>query len=250
MNGLYGKTLQKPRWEKTFFVNESSDWNEIFPKYYIREIDNTNFDGTWIIKGVAKDPILLEKAITKPTQLGCFVLAYSRRIMLKFIRNMDNFYYTDTDSLFVHNDDWEKSGIQKGKGLGFLKDELGENCKIIKAMFVSPKLYYVKYLCKKGEEIYVCEKVTGKGVKCDRSGVIPLFEKDFENMLRGETISVENKSVFKRFAWSLNNSERQKGTETFSVSIRDEKKNINKVKYRGREFDTEGNSVPVGYSNE
>jgi hypothetical protein len=58
---------------------------------------------------------LKEKPITKPTQLGAFVLAYSRLIMLGVIKQsnpyfdvdckeqIDNdFHYTDTDSLMGH----------------------------------------------------------------------------------------------------------------------------------------------------
>ena len=58
---------------------------------------------------------LKEKSITKPTQLGAFVLAYSRRIMLGVIKQsnpyfgidckeqIDNdWFYTDTDSLMGH----------------------------------------------------------------------------------------------------------------------------------------------------
>ncbi len=55
-----------------------------------------------------------------------------------------------------------------------------------------------------------------------------------------------------KVAWSLKTiSERQKVTKKrlMLISIRDEKKNINKVQHRGREFDAEGNSVPVDFSN-
>jgi hypothetical protein len=43
----------------------------------------------------------------------------------------------------------------------------------------------------------------GYSFEIERGIVWPLFESEFEKMLQGDTVKVENKSVFKRYAWSL-----------------------------------------------
>ena len=76
-----------------------------------------------------------ETKITKPCQLGAFVLAFSRRLMLTYIKTIDPtltkhvFTYTDTDSLHIKGEFSEKLfelGYVKDKAnskLGFLCSE-------------------------------------------------------------------------------------------------------------------------------
>ncbi|MFN9115934.1 MAG: DNA polymerase, partial [Bacteroidota bacterium] len=201
MNALYGKTIQKPRFDKIFFVNEGSDWNKILPNYYIESIDSDH--ESWIVNGSVKDPMMRQKAISKPAQLGAFVLAYSRRVMNNYFRELNpqseidkQFYYTDTDSIQVHREQAELIDLSK-KGLGYLSNDLGSNTKIVKGIWVAPKMYLLKYLSLEADgKVVLKEHRVGKGVKkFERK--IPLSEKDYNHMLSGGKISLVNKDVFK-----------------------------------------------------
>ena len=130
---MYGKTLQRAIFEQTQIIN---NYNELLNFY--KDYNVTNFD----FLGEGKNAKILmtgiiskqqETKINKPCQPGAFVLAYSRKIMLTYIKAIDPtlkthiFTYTDTDSLHI-----------KGKyaqilfDLGYIKDkdnsELGYLC--------------------------------------------------------------------------------------------------------------------------
>ena len=92
----------------------------------------------------------------KPRQLGMFILAYSRRIMNAYYKIFNDLnilvYYTDTDSMYIHNNDFIKSKITlpKNKTLGLFSDDL-DGGKIIKMICVAPKLYAYLYINEAGE---------------------------------------------------------------------------------------------------
>jgi len=261
MNGLYGKTIQRPRYEKTFFIKEGSDWNKILPKYYITSIDSASFDDIWIVTGEIKDPVKRAEAITKPSQLGAFVLAYSRRIMLEKIKAMNpheeiskQFYYTDTDSLQVHQSILKEAGIPiNGKKLGELSNDLLKDgmleVKIIRGVWVAPKMYTLQYIAKMEDGTFALkEHRVGKGVK-KINNVIPFTLENYEHMSWGGTIEITNKDIFKRFDYKLNNKEKERGTNFFSIAIRDMPKELNKTPWCGRDF-IGNDSVPIGYEIE
>lgn len=260
MNSLYGKTIQKPRIEKTFYITKESDWYEIYPKYHIDTIDSKSFDNCWVVKCTSKNEQDIEKAISKPAQLGTFVLAYSRQVMMNYIYQLnplqnksEDFFYTDTDSLQCHISQANNIDMSQ-KGLGFLSDDLkGRNPKIFSARWVSPKLYILRYLTieKEGDEdvVMLREHRVGKGVK-KTDGIIPLNKEQYNTMTEGGVVKLEPQEKFYRKSYKmLNKKEIERGTENFTVSIRleDKPKTLNRIPFCGREFDSEGNSVPIGY---
>ncbi len=253
MNGLYGKFLQKSRFDKVLFVSEKSDWNKIIPNYYVEEIDDYSFKNQAVIYCSLKDPSKREKNIKKPNYLGAFVLAYSRKIMIECYKKLNpnneiekDIHYTDTDSLQVHNKIFKESGIVCGKKLGDLSNDLGDTAKIINAIYVAPKMYILKYLKReKDGSITLNEHRVGKGVKKVNNS-IPLDSDTYMKMMNGETYEIENKDVFTRFAYKMNSKEKEKGTDYFSIAIRECKKILNKTPWAGRYF-IEGDSVPIGY---
>ena len=265
MNSLYGKTIQRPRIEKTFYVSKRSDWNKILPNYYIDTIDSHSFEDTWIVKATPKDQQLVEKAISKPAQFGSFILAYSRRIMMDYIEKLNpnqeklkQFFYTDTDSLQCHISQANNIDLTQ-EGLGFMTNDLGKSAKIIEGIWVSPKMYLLRYLVEENGVVLYKEHRVGKGVKKDKGyeikkgirkdkGIIPLAQEDYKTMLDGNSKEIKNKDVFKRFTYRVNKSEREKGTKFFSVSIRDDVKVLNRTLWAGRVFDENLNSVPIGYT--
>jgi len=255
MNGLYGKMLQKPKNEKTFYLTKHSDWDKIIPKYYIKLIDTETFNDTWIITGECKDPVILDKNITKPTQLGVFVLSYSRRIMMDYFDKLGalyekekGIYYTDTDSIQIHG---SQLNFDLGKEIGMLSDDLspsGCKSKIVQAVWVAPKMYMLKYLQlqKDGKTVLLISHKVGKGVKkVERK--IPITDEQYLNMLNGDPLAIENKDVFNRIYLKVNSKQVAKGIDPFSIAIVNQKKIINKKAWDGRVFDESGNSVPIGY---
>jgi hypothetical protein len=91
--------------------------------------------------------------VKDPVHLNAFILAYSRVIMNRCINAFDGFtdwnktfYYTDTDSIYIHINQLKE--LQRkmpdiiGKNLGNLHDDIKEveGGKIIRAIFIRPKL--------------------------------------------------------------------------------------------------------------
>ena len=119
LNAMYGKTLQKAIYENTTIIN---NYNELLDFY--RNFDITNFsildDNKILMTGLAKEK---NEKITKPCQLGAFVLSYSRKIMLTYMKAIDPtlkrhvFTYTDTDSLHIRGSD-----VDTLRSLGYIKD--------------------------------------------------------------------------------------------------------------------------------
>ena len=105
MNSLYGVQIRRDIIESYYCKSET--WMKT-------ELDENVLDywklpnGNYIVK-MKKDDGLDDDCdikITLPAVLGAFILANSRRIMNKFIREINGFYendtyYTDTDSLYI-----------------------------------------------------------------------------------------------------------------------------------------------------
>ena len=65
------------------------------------------------------DESMSKKCISQPCQLGSFILPHSKRLKNVVLLVLDVFknneiHYEDTDSLYIHNDDYENL---KSKGL-------------------------------------------------------------------------------------------------------------------------------------
>lgn len=120
-----------------------------------------------------------EVKVSKPLQLGCFILSYARVLMSKYLSQIGcstvaplggyqlkshSYYYTDTDALVLENNAVETTeegcfASMFGSDLGKLEDEL-KGGKIIRASFLAPKSYCIEYI--KDNKIYT--KVRCKGV--------------------------------------------------------------------------------------
>ena len=130
-----------------------------------------------------------EKAIKHPSHLGVFILAYSKVIMNDLIFHMhgfdhwDNaFYYTDTDSLIIHASLLKMIPSELlGNDLGQAHDDV--NGKIIRAVFVRPKLYCLEILSSNG---YIKYHKRCKGIPSKNVDSITI--EDFYSMIRDETV--------------------------------------------------------------
>ena len=88
---------------------------------------------------------------TMPSHLGSFILSNSKRIMNNFIRVIDGFknnniYYTDTDSLYIHKENWDvldKAGLI-GNNLCQGKNDY-KSGGIFYGLFLAPKIKYTLF---------------------------------------------------------------------------------------------------------
>ena len=85
---------------------------------------------------------------TMPSHFGSFILSHSKRLMDDVIKQIDgfynnSFYYTDTDSLYIHKKYWSTLVAKGfvGKSLGLGKNDYGDSG-IFYAWFLAPKTKY------------------------------------------------------------------------------------------------------------
>ena len=147
MNSLYGEQIRKDIKEN--FACKSEMWME--SEYDERVKDYWKISGINYIVKMIDDPGLedeVKKLNTRPLHLGSFVLSNSKRIMNNFIHAINglytkDFYYTDTDSLYIENKHWDKldnAGLV-GKGLLQGKNDY-KGGGIFYGLFLAPKIKY------------------------------------------------------------------------------------------------------------
>jgi len=192
--------------------------------------------------------------IKDPAHLSAFILAYSKVIMNRAIAAFDGFkdwestfYYTDTDSIQVRADTIQR--ILKtapeliGKDLGQLKDDISEVAggKIIRAVFVRPKLYADEIIGLRGskyagiESVHLAWHRRAKGVP--KAITEEWSMSDYSSMLKGQTISVNTRQFLKSFG----------DASRSGVVTEHRSKIINKVAWDGRAYDPSSNRyIPHG----
>jgi hypothetical protein len=237
LNSLYGKTLQKANSQTTKIINSVWEFNEFLTEYNPENYTVLN-DNKLLFVGSAKD---FSTKITKPVQLGAFVTAYSRRIMLTYMKAIDPtlksivFTYTDTDSLHIKGEHYFKL-----KSLGYIKDKqnasLGFLCSDIKnegVIFyeknIAPKNYYYCYVDNNGDiyennkGVMKCKGIYKKALKHS----LFIDEKEQELLFDG----------LKRKHINLTKADKEKGINHFSIISNMNKRTYNKTKWEGMNFD-------------
>jgi hypothetical protein len=305
MNGLYGKNIQRPIYTNTDMIKTTEEYWKFWGKHIVSDLTkiDTPEGNIWMVSGTPRIVLKKEKCITKPTQMGAFILAYSRRIMLNYIKEANpdfdissspadvlplrrpaallrsdsaqalrpmvepqaepsedsraegasvrqlkqDFYYTDTDSLQMHARQAKLIKRLGDKSLGGITDDLGDKCKIIKGVWIAPKLYMLEYL--KADDDGKCRKIhyhlRGKGLDKDK-----LKPEHFEKMDKGGFIP--NTKDFQMKKIHINRNSKQTAIPQFSI-IHYKKENeedksrltrtVNKNKWAGRKF-VDGGSLP------
>ena len=131
--------------------------------------------------------------------MGSYILSHSKRLMDEVIEHIDGFYkkniyYTDTDSIYIHKNDFnilDRDGFIKDT-LGKSKNDYGKNGGIIKALFLGPKMKYCLVIDDGG---YICEKITFKGLEKGSSNI---KYNDFVEIARGKTITNVSKKKWEK----------------------------------------------------
>ena len=165
MNSLYGQTIRKDieeefsckteHWMKTKFDDRVKDYWKLANGNYIVKLS--------LDEGIDKE---IEDKNTMPSQLGCFILSNSKRIMNNFVRIIDGFknnsvYYQDTDSLYIEKKHWNilDNANLVGEKLSQGKNDYGDGG-IFYGLFLAPK---IKYCLTINESGIFNEKKTFKG---------------------------------------------------------------------------------------
>lgn len=199
MNGLYGKMIQRPILEKTEVVTNNAEYWKFWGKNQITDL--TELGDDWLVSGIPRAADDKERCVTKPTHLGAFILAYSRRIMLEYMEEAnpegiveDDWGYMDTDSLELPSRCAARIKRYNGGTLGDIDDDLGRGAKVLKSTNIAPKLYEKWFALppgtiatKKGKIIEGAEE-GGDGVITKKGEVLK------------DAIIVKNGDIFRKFA--------------------------------------------------
>jgi hypothetical protein len=145
----------------------------------------------------------------------------------------NTFYYSDTDSMILPSHVFEslkQNTNMIGKRMGQLHDDLDlEGAKIIDAIFISPKMYWMKYVgYNDNNEVETRTTIKCKGLPyANRKD---LNKESFLQMLNGEEVTACNIRQFKRV-----NNHKQYGIRTVYSN-----KTINQTSYEGKRLESDG----------
>ena len=243
MNGLYGKQIQRPIYAETKMVSNPDQYWKFWATHEITdinevELDHMGVDGKatlstpvtrWFVSGESKSDDKLKSKITKPTHLGAFILSYSRKIMYGYIDEAnpdrileDDICYTDTDSLQMRQTAAHRIKRLGDKSLGGITDDLGDGVKIIRGIWVAPKLYMLEYIkiseymsWVSGGCVGQCPRhyhFRGKGLANDKLTVTA-----FEKMDAGESMSSTRNFQMKKIHTKVTSTDHENNFEPFSI---------------------------------
>ena len=178
-------------------------------KYLVNVKDHDGVDDN----GVSK------KVNSQPFQFGSLRLSHSKRLMNDVIMALDacknnKIYYGDTDSIYIHKNDY-KMLIEKGlvgKDLFQSKNDYGENAEIAFGLFFAPKL---KYCIVSDENSILSQKTTFKGFN---QNIKNITFKNFLGLEQGKTLRNISKLKWKRELAGIKIPHRKVGCENCDAS--------------------------------
>jgi hypothetical protein len=247
LNSLYGKTLQKAIFGTTKIVNNVFEFNKFVQEHNLMEFKLMN--GKLLVTGDVKSEDKTKK-IKKPCQLGAFVLAYSRRIMLHYIKAIDptlkscTFTYSDTDSLHITGENYfkllEKGYVKEKKNakLGYLCSDIKNEGLIFYEKNLAPKCYAYEYIDNIGdikEKENAVLKCKGIKKKCLRDD---LYKEEKQEELSFDGLQKKHKN--------LTAADVEAGVDHFSIVNRQQKRTFNKSQWRGMNL-VNGEWYPFNY---
>ena len=238
LNAMYGKTLQRAIYDTTEIISDYNQLLNFFKDYEITDISVLS-DSKLVMSGTS---INREEKITKPCQLGAFVLSYSRQIMMNYMKAIDPtlkthiFTYTDTDSLHIlgkYKNKLEKLGMIKSKdeaSLGYLCSDIDNEGIIIYENNLAPKTYFYEYIDNKND-IYDKNKATtkGKGIpkKC--------LNYNMYNNYKDKEQKVEFSGLRKKHI-NLTKADITKGVHLFSIVNNTQTRTFMKSEWKGMDL--------------
>ncbi len=250
LNALYGKTLQGAIFDTTAIFNNVDDYNTFCIEHVVTDWVNLDEDGCRVlVSGTVKDVDKPSK-ITKPRQLGAFVTAYSRMIMLFYMKAVDPtlkstiFTYTDTDSLHIKGVDYKKLkalGYIKSKDeaqLGDLTNDIDDEGLIYYEKNLAPKSYNYEYINDNGQ-IFDNKKsvIKMKGIG-KKYLTKEMFDIEKPHVVKTEGLKKKNKK--------LNSKDVENGIDYFSVINYEQDKTFYKTQFAPERF-INNEWFPVSY---
>ena len=199
-------------------------------------------------------------SVKDPSHINAFILAYSKKLMNRCMSGFDaftnwdkTFYYTDTDSMFIHNNQYTELkekipdiiGKKNEEKLGQVHDDIDEveGGKIIRAVFIAPKLYGVEIIGKSKKEenrIDIANHFRAKGVPRESQKTLTI--RKFQMMLENQE---PQEFTGTRFAKS------HKKTDEPAIDKIEVTKVINKKSWDGRIWEKETNRwIPISEEEE
>ena len=229
LNSAYGKLIQRViDTEKVFYTEDDlAELDKVFR--HGDYLNHTEFSNRLLVEQ-SKTP--KDKDIIMPSHLGVSVLAYSRKVMNRAVEAIGGFsslentpYYMDTDSMFINARlvrKMEERGLI-GNDLGQFKSDLKgvSDGMIVEAIFVAPKLYYLRYvgLTPYGLPVVAVAK-RSKGTSTE-----PLKREHYLKMLDGEEHEVADQFQMKR------RLDGEEGTGIFNTTLT---KTLNREPWKGK----------------
>lgn len=178
MCSLYGKQVQNPI-KETWCIETEKTLKRNFDHKYLDVIKLNN--GSYACKKIQ------EKLKFMPSYHGSLQLAYSRKLVNKFIIVIDGFktmviYYMDTDSLYIKSSDYAllKEAGYIGSEMGQCKNDYGEGG-IVFARFIANKIKFCMTITEDGVPDF---HKTFKG----HDNLTGLSYDDYEKMINGESL--------------------------------------------------------------
>ena len=198
--GSYGSCIRRDinekfkcvteNWMNTEFDDRVKNW---FP------LENGNFMVNISDHDGVDDNGISKKINSQPFHLGSFILSHSKRLMKDVILSLDGFknnkiYYGDTDSIYIHKNDYNTSNDKGliGKNLGQSKNDYGDSAGIVCGLFLAPKVKYCIIIDQFG---VISAKTTFKGYN---QNINAITFKDYLNLERGQSIINRSKLKWKR----------------------------------------------------
>ena len=246
MNSLYGKMLQNAIFTTSTIANDIFEFNKFNDDHVLTDFVILN-ENKLLLTGEKKD---YEKCIKKPSQLGSFITAYSRKIMLFYMKAIDPtlkttvFTYTDTDSLHITGDAHKKLQAlgyittKKDARLGLLCSDIKKEGIILREKNNAPKNYIYEYINENNQlHITNCSTYKCKG--------IPKKYMNNEQFYNEEPTPI-NFDGLKKKGKTLSKQDVNNGLKHFSICNVSNTRTYNKSEWKGMTL-KDNQFYPLGY---
>ena len=273
MNSLYGKTLQNPIKKHEAICKTSDEIESFLSQHKLTDwqiAENSDGDVDYVL--FTGEKINEDRIAKKPTQLGTFVLSYSRRLWLMFLEAIDPTVqaeittYLDTDSLHIsgkHFNKLKNAGMIHDEKLGFLSNDCKDNALIINEINLSPKCYMYEALTENGE---IKTTMKSKGIMKSKTEIvehidvemtengefktsywksieIPILKKEWYELDQPQPA---NWTGMKKINKRVTSSDKLAGVQHFSIKKQSYNRTFNKSEWKGMKQD-DGYFYPFGY---
>ena len=240
LNSPYGKTLQRPIIQDSKFVSNFEELIKFINSHTLT--DWVHIGDQILMTGDVNELKRKDGLCNKPTHIGSFILSYSRKIMLDYMRLISAdltehpFTYSDTDSMHILGKHYHMLKNMKLNGKSVIGDEIGQLSNdlkldgiILKECNLGPKLYTYFYINSKGEwfETNKC-----KGVPSNDPLTKEPTKLASELYYSDKSIEIDFNSI-KKIHGRVTQIDKEKGFTNFTLKSTVSSRTFNKNKWTG-----------------